>query len=76
MEERPPIWRVDANILNKQSRAGDKMWYSSLGLVEVLTTTRPWNLRCYEPSRTDPLVQIKQWKRKRSPGVWKARSLV
>jgi hypothetical protein len=25
MEERPPIWRVDANILNKQSRAGDKM---------------------------------------------------
>ena len=24
MEERPPIWRVAANILNKQLRTGDK----------------------------------------------------
>ena len=24
MEERPPIWRVAANILNKQSRTADK----------------------------------------------------
>ena len=24
MEERPPIWRVAVNILNKQSRADDK----------------------------------------------------
>ena len=24
MEERPPIWKVDANILNKQSRTADK----------------------------------------------------
>ena len=30
MEERPPIWRIAANILNKQSRAADKGWYSSL----------------------------------------------
>jgi hypothetical protein len=24
MEERPPIWRVAANVLNKQSRTADK----------------------------------------------------
>ena len=32
MEERPPIWRVAANILNRQSRAGDKGWSSSWGV--------------------------------------------
>ena len=31
MEERPPIWRVAANILNKQSRTADKGWFSNLG---------------------------------------------
>jgi hypothetical protein len=30
MEERFPIWRVAANILNKQSRTADKGWSSSL----------------------------------------------
>ena len=30
MEERPPIWRVAANILNKQSRTADKGWSSNL----------------------------------------------
>jgi len=29
MEERPPIWKVAANILNKQSRTADKGWSSS-----------------------------------------------
>ena len=38
MEERPPIWRVAANKLNKQSRTADKGWSSSLGLGEALTT--------------------------------------
>jgi hypothetical protein len=28
----PPIWRVAANILNKQSRTADKGWSSSLGV--------------------------------------------
>jgi hypothetical protein len=39
MEERPPIWRVAANILNKQSWTGDKVWSSRRGggLGEVLT---------------------------------------
>ena len=32
MEERPPIWRVDANILNKQSRTANKGWSSNLGV--------------------------------------------
>jgi hypothetical protein len=31
MEERPPIWRVAANIWNKQFRTADKGWSSSLG---------------------------------------------
>jgi hypothetical protein len=45
MEERPPIWRVAVNILNKQSRTADKGWSSSLGLGEGLTVKM--NL-CYE----------------------------
>ena len=32
MEERPPIWKEVANILNKQSRTADKGWSSSLGV--------------------------------------------
>jgi hypothetical protein len=31
-EERPPVWRVAANILNKQSRTADKGWSFSLGV--------------------------------------------
>ena len=31
MEERPPILRVGANILNRQSRMADTGWCSSLG---------------------------------------------
>ena len=38
MEERPPIWRPAASILNKQSRTTDKGRSSSLGLCEVLET--------------------------------------
>jgi len=32
MEERPPISRVAANILNKQSRTAEKRWSSRLGV--------------------------------------------
>jgi hypothetical protein len=38
MEERPPVWRVAANIFNKQSRTADMGWSSSLGVGEGLTT--------------------------------------
>jgi len=31
-EEQLPIWRVTANILNKQSRTADKGWSSILGV--------------------------------------------
>ena len=33
MEERPPLWRIAANILKKQSQTTDKGWPSSLGVV-------------------------------------------
>src|SRR5215469_6156425 len=46
-EERLPIWRVAANILNKQSRTADEGWSSSLGFGEVLTT----------PPRGKPLLR-------------------
>ena len=32
MEERPPTWRVAANILNKQSRTADGGWPYSFGV--------------------------------------------
>jgi hypothetical protein len=32
MEERPSIWRVAANKLNKQSRTADERWSSSFGV--------------------------------------------
>jgi hypothetical protein len=32
MEERPPVWRIAANILNKQPRTAHKGWSSSLGV--------------------------------------------
>jgi hypothetical protein len=41
MEERPPIWRVAANVLSKQSRTADKGWYSSLGFGLCANKTSP-----------------------------------
>jgi len=35
MEERPPVWRVAANILNKQSRTADKRWSCSLRVRRI-----------------------------------------
>ena len=35
MEERPAMWRVAANILNKQLRTADKVWSSSFWGSEV-----------------------------------------
>jgi hypothetical protein len=39
------IWRVTANVLNKQSRTADRGRSSSLGLSEVLTTPHRKNKR-------------------------------
>ena len=40
MEERPPIWRVAANKLNKQSRTADKGGPPAWGLGEMLGETK------------------------------------
>ena len=39
-KKRPAMWRVAANMLNKQSRTADKMWSSNLdvGLCDYLQT--------------------------------------
>jgi hypothetical protein len=42
MEERPPIWRVAANKLNKQSRTADKGWPSSLGVGPGANNGSSW----------------------------------
>jgi len=69
-EERPPVWSVAANILNKKSRTGDNMWSSTFGagrwanktlrkknclITKWIHVPRAW---------TDPLVRTKQWKGK------------
>ena len=42
MEERPPIWIVASNKLNKQSRTEDEGWSSSLGLGRGANNASPW----------------------------------
>jgi len=41
IEERPPIWRVAAKILNKQTRTADKGWSSNVVMGKALTTFSP-----------------------------------
>ena len=48
MEERPLIWRVAANKMNKQSRTADKGWSSSLGVGRGANNSSPWETKCYE----------------------------
>ena len=65
MEERPPVWRVAANILNKQSRTADERWYSSLRVGRganncYLVAKRS---HCKPVTWTDVLVRPKQRKR-------------
>ena len=48
MEERPQIWRVAANILNKESHAADNGGPPAWGLGEVLTTSNCNNASCYK----------------------------
>jgi len=40
-EERPPIWRVAANILNEQLGTADKGWSSSLGVGRGANNSSP-----------------------------------
>ena len=41
MVERPPIWSVAANILNKQSRIADNGWSSSLRVGRGANNSSP-----------------------------------
>jgi len=53
------IWRISANILNKQSQTADNGWSSSLGVSEGLTTPNRKNklaTKCYiGPRNSGPL---------------------
>jgi len=48
MDERPPIWRVAANVLNKQLWTANKGSSSTWVFGKVLTTPRCKNWPCYE----------------------------
>jgi hypothetical protein len=48
MDERLPILREAANILNNQPHIANKMWSSSLIFGDVLTTSHPKNWPCYK----------------------------
>jgi len=41
MEEWPPIWRVLANIMNKQLQTADKEWSSSFGVGQGANNSSP-----------------------------------
>ena len=51
MEERPPICRVAANKLNKQSRTADKGWSSSLGFGWGANNSSPWKIQMLRTTR-------------------------
>jgi hypothetical protein len=80
MEERPPIWRVGTNVLNKQSRTADKGWSSSLGVgrgVEnsSLKTYQVPKLELLHRTWTDTVVRPEQRERDTRFGTWNDRSL-
>jgi hypothetical protein len=45
------IWRVDTNILNKQSRRADKGWSSSLEVGRGANNSSQKKISCYENSQ-------------------------
>jgi hypothetical protein len=78
-EERPPIWTVVANVLEKKSRRQPKMGSPpAWRLTDVLRTpNRKTGLdtkRIHVPRAwTDPLVRPRQWKRDIRFGTWNIR---
>jgi hypothetical protein len=44
MEELPPVWRVAANILNKQSRTANEGWSSGLEVGQGVDNSSPKKL--------------------------------
>jgi len=41
VEKHPPLWRVAANVLNKQSNAAENLWSSSLGVEQGANNSSP-----------------------------------
>jgi hypothetical protein len=75
MDERPLIWRVAANIFNKQLRTAEKCGPPVWGLVEALTIPQLKiglvTKRIHVPRAwTDPLVRPQQWKGDVEFGTW------
>jgi len=52
MEERPPVWRVATNILNKQLRTADKGWSTSLGVGQGAYSSSLWKRAMFRPVHT------------------------
>jgi hypothetical protein len=81
MEQRFPIWRVAANILNKQSHTADKGWPSSFDFEQDADNTSPLKLpllrkKINAPQTwVDPLLRTKQWKSDKRFGTWNVRNL-
>ena len=81
MEERPPIRRLAAHILNKQSRTVDKEWFSSLGVGRGANNSSPLKfilLRNIHRQSLGPGLIFwydKQRKRDMRFGTWNVRSL-
>jgi hypothetical protein len=80
LKERPPIWRVAANILNKQSgqptRGGTPAW--GLGDMRQLLTVKTYQVTKLSQRHriwTDPVVRPKQRKRDIRFGTSKVGSL-
>ena len=48
VDERPSVWRVAANILNRQSRTADKGWFSRDQCIPVTTEWHVLRLRVEE----------------------------
>ena len=81
MEDRPPIWKVAANVLNKQSGRHTRIGPPAGGLGEVLTTPhrKKYHVtKCLQEPRTwtDTLVRPKQRKRDMRFGTWNVNSLI
>jgi hypothetical protein len=55
MEERPPIWRVAANILNKQSQTANKEWSSSLRVGRGVNNSSPQKCILLQNIQTESL---------------------
>jgi len=57
MDERLPIWREAANILNNQSHMANETWFSSLIVGDEMTTPHPKNWTCYKKDTYAPSLE-------------------